>query len=91
MGHYTRSEDVALEYLGISAKGVDAFLYTCASRVVEADDGSAHLHGHIHDFADFQSHCLRQRAAEYGEVLSEYVYESAVDSAVAGHYAVAEI
>ncbi len=58
LGNYTGGKDVALEYFRISGKSVDAFLDTRAARVVEADYGSSHLHGHIHDFAYFQSHGL---------------------------------
>ena len=91
LGNYARGHDVALENLGITGKSVDTFLNTCAARVVETDYRSAHLHGHIHHFADFKCHSLRKTAAEYGEVLCEDINEATVDCAVAGHNAVAEI
>ncbi len=60
LGNYTGSEDIALENLGIAGQCVDAFLDTGATRVVKTDYGSSHLHGHIHDFADFQCHGLAE-------------------------------
>ena len=90
LGNDARGKDVALENLGVAGQGVDALLDAGAARVVEADDGSAHLHGHVHNLADFQGHGLGQRAAEDGEVLGEDVDETAFDCAVTGDDAVAE-
>ena len=60
LGNHAGGHDVALEDFGIAGQCVDAFLDACAARVVEADYGSAHLHGHVHDLADFQGHCFGQ-------------------------------
>ena len=57
--NHAGGHDVTLENFGITGKGVDAFLNTCAARVVESDYGCAHLHGHIHYLAYLQSHCFR--------------------------------
>ncbi len=51
--HYARCEDVALEYLRIAGKAVDTLLYAGAARVVDADEGCAVLHCHIHHLAYF--------------------------------------
>ncbi len=56
LGNNTRSHNVALEDFGIAGQCVDAFLDTCAAGVVQTYYGGTHLHGHIHDFADFQGH-----------------------------------
>ncbi len=84
-------KDVALENLSVACQGVDAFLNTCATRVVEADHRGSHLHGHIHDLAYFLCHGLAQRAAEHGEILCEDIDETSVDCSVTGHDAIAEI
>ena len=90
LGNHTRSHDVTLENLGITGQGVDTLLDTGTTRVVEADTGRTHLHGHIHDLADFQGHRLGQRTAEYGKVLSEYINKAAFDRTVTGYDAVAQ-
>ena len=50
--HNAAGEDVALENLCITGKGVDTLLDTCSAGVVEADHGSADLHSLIHNLAD---------------------------------------
>ena len=58
LGDNARCHDVALENFSITCQSVDAFLDTCATRVVKTDYGCAHLHGHIHNLANLQGHCL---------------------------------
>ena len=58
LGDYTRGQDVALEDLGVASQGVDTFLNTCTTRVIDTDHGSTHLHGHIHHLADLLAHGL---------------------------------
>lgn len=41
--------------------------------------------------AYLQRHGLRQRTAEYGEILGKHIHQTAVDRAVAGNHTVAEI
>ena len=91
LGHDAAGEDVALEDLGVAGEGVDAFLDACSARVVKSDDRCADLHGLVHDFANLEGHGLAERAAEDGEVLGKDVHLAAVDGAVAGHDAVAEV
>ncbi len=91
LGDHAGCHDVALEDFSVTCQCVDTFLDACAAGVVETDDGSTHLHGHVHYFAYFQGHGFRQGAAEHGEVLCEYINQATVDSAVAGHHAVARV
>ncbi|CDE07508.1 predicted acetyl-CoA carboxylase [Prevotella sp. CAG:485] len=88
--NYARCQNVALENLGVACQSVDAFLNTSAARVVQTDYRSAHGHGQIHYLADFLCHGFRQRAAEYGEVLCENIYQTAFNCAVAGYYTIAK-
>ena len=53
--------------------------------------GAPDLHREIHDLADLLGVRLRQRAAEDREVLAEHEHEAAVDGAVAGDHAVAQV
>ena len=89
--HHAGGHDVTLEYLGESAQSIDAFLDTCAARVVQAYARCAHFHGLVHDLADFFSHRFRQRTAVHGEVLCEDINQTAVYRAAAGHHAVSQV
>src|SRR5690606_32310318 len=59
--------------------------------VVQPDDRRAVLQREVHDLHDLLGVRLRERAAEYREVLAEHVDEPAVDRAPAGDDAVAQI
>ena len=83
LGHHTAGHDVALEHVGVTAQSGDTFLNSGTARIVQADHGSAHLHGLVHDLADFFCVCLGQRAAQHGEVLAVHKDQSAIDHAVA--------
>ena len=85
-----RSLDVALEDVGKSCQTVDAFLYTCATGVVESDDGGAHLEGEILHLADFLGHGFGEATAVDGEVLCIDIGEAAVDGGASADDAVAE-
>ena len=87
--HHARRQRVAKEDVGVAAERDDAFLDARAARVVQADDGRAHLHGQVHDLHDLRGVGLRQRPAEDGEVLRERVGQPAVDPSVAADDAVA--
>ena len=52
------SQDITLEDFCITGQGVDTFLDTCATRVVQTDNGSTHLHGLIHYFTDLHGQCF---------------------------------
>src|SRR5271157_255186 len=85
-GQHITQEDV-----GVSRQRHYAFLNARAAGIVQSDNGSANTHRGVHDLHDFGSVGLRQRAAEYGEVLGEDEHQAAFDAAVAGDEAVAEI
>ena len=87
----TRSVDVALEDLSVTGEGAGTLLDTGTARVADADDGSANFHGLVHHLADLQRHGLTQGATEHGEVLGVDVDDAAVDGAVTGDDAVAEV
>ncbi len=83
-------ENVAQEDVGVTGERHHAFLNARAAGVVEADDGSADAHGHVHHLDDLGGVGFGERAAEDGEVLSEDEDETAFDASVAGDEAVAE-
>ncbi len=85
-GHGVAQEDV-----GIATEGDHALLDARAAAVIEADDRGPDLHGQVHDLADLLGMRLRERAAEDGEILAEDEDEPAVDLAVAGDHAIAEV
>ena len=87
--HDAGGERVAQEDVGVAGEGGDALLDARAARVVEADDGRAHLHREVHDLADLLGVRLGEAAAEDREVLGEDAHEPAVDAAEAGDDAVA--
>jgi hypothetical protein len=64
-------------------------LNASAAGIIEADDGSAHLHGEIHDLADLERVGLGKTSAEYREVLSENENQAAIDPTKARDDAVA--
>ena len=91
LGNDTRSEDVALEDFGITAQSIYTFLNTRTAGVVKADDGSSHLHCHIHNLADFLRHSFGKRACRNGEVLCKNINKATIDCTVTGNNAVAKI
>ena len=58
---------------------------TCTARIIETDNRRPHLHGLVHDLADFLGMGLRQRAAKHREVLAVNEDQAPVDHAVPGH------
>lgn len=90
MGDDTGGEGVAQEDVGVSGEADDAFLDAGAAGVVDADDGGAVAHGHVHDFDDFFGVDAAEAAAEDGEVLAEDVDEAVVDGSPTGDDTVAQ-
>ena len=90
MRNHAGGEDVALEDFGIAGQAVDTLLDTGTARIVEADDGSTHLHGLVKHFADLVGDGFGQGASGNGEVLRIDEDETSVYSAVAGDHAVGE-
>ena len=84
-------ERVAQENVGVAGQRHYAFLNAGAARVVQADDGSAHLCGEVHDLDDLGGVGFGERAAENGEILGEDEDQPALDAAVAGDEAVAVV
>ena len=82
-------QGVAQEDVGVAGERDDALLDARAAGVVEADDGRADAHRHVHDLDDLRGVGFGERAAEDGEVLGEDEDHAAVDAAVAGDEAVA--
>ena len=87
--HDARGLDVAPEDLGVAGERDDALLDPRPAGVVDPDDGTADLHGHVHHLADLLREHLAQRAAEDGEVLREDAHRPAEHGAVARHDRVA--
>lgn len=92
LGDDAGGERVAQEDVGVAAEADDPFLDACAAGVVDADDGRAVAHRHVHDFDDFFGVDAAEAAAKDGEILAEDVDETAVygspsrDDAVAGNF-----
>ena len=89
--HDAGGQRVAQEDVGVAAERDDAFLDARAARIVQADDRRADAHREIHDLADLLGVRLGQRSAENREVLAEHENEPAVDRAVTGDDAVAQV
>ena len=84
-------QDVALENLGETGQGTNAFLDAGAARVVQGDHRSAYQHGLIHDLADLQGKRFRKATAEYGEVLRSDIHHAAIHRTATGYHAVAVV
>src|SRR5262249_10104938 len=80
---------IALEHLAIAAERRDTFLNACAPGIEEPNDRRPVPECHILHLDDLLCLCLRQRAAENGEIFREHVGHAAVDGAPAGNDAVA--
>ena len=89
LGHHTRGFNVALEDVGKTGQCIDAFLDARATRVVESDAGSTHLHGQILHFADLLGHRFGERTPVDGEILGVEIDQAPVDGGTAAHHAVA--
>ena len=50
-----------LEHICVSSQAGDPFLDARAPRIVQSDDRSAILHGHVHDLANFFVHGVSLR------------------------------
>ena len=55
--NHTACLNVALENLTKAGQSINAFLNACTTRIVQTDTRATLLHRHVHDFADFFSHC----------------------------------
>src|SRR5206468_13080767 len=75
----------AQEDVGVTGERDDPLLDPGASGVVQPDDRRAGLHREIHDLADLAGVRFGQRAAEYGEVLSEDEHRPSMNAARSGH------
>ncbi len=86
---HSGSQRVAKKDVGITAERSNAFLDPRAAGIVQADDRRAHLHGEVHDLADFLCVGFAEGTAEDREVLGKDIDQAAVDAAVSGNDAVA--
>ena len=91
LGHNPAGPDIAVENLAVGGQGVHPFLDAGTARVVQADDGRAHLDRQVHDLAYFLRMSLTQRAADHRKILAEHKHFTAVDASVACHHAVAGV
>ena len=89
--HDPGRQRVAQEDVGVAAERHDAFLDSRAARIIQADDRRADLDREVHHLADLLGVRFRQRSAENREVLAEDEHEPAVDRAVTGDDAVAQV
>lgn len=82
-------DGVIVEYFTESGQGIDPFLDPGTAGVVEANDRSTHLHGHILNLHDFFSVILAQGTSQNSEVLCKSKDQPAVYGTVSGNNAVA--
>ncbi len=82
---------IAKKDIGVTAERKHAFLNSRTAGIVEPDHRRSHLHGEIHDLADFPGIGFAERAAKNREVLSENIDQTAVDAAVSAHDSIAGI
>ncbi len=68
-------------------EGVNPFLNSCPTGVVEAYKGNAGAHRQIHDLAYLLRVHLSQGAPHRGEILGKGAHLPAVNQPVSGHYA----
>ena len=80
-----------MKYGTIAGETVHAFLDARAAGVYQPHHRRAGGHGQVHHLAHLLRHRLRQRAAEYGEVLRIDEHQPSVDLAVAGNHGIAEV
>ena len=90
LGNHAGSQRVAQEDVGVAAQADHTLLDASAARIVQADDRRTRLEGEVHDLDDLFGVRLRQRTAEDGEILAEYVDGPAVNRAVAGDHAITQ-
>ena len=74
------------EDLAIAAQSVNSFLDTSTAGIIQANARSTHFESKALYFNDFVSMHFAEGAAFNGEVLSEYINQTAVNSAVTGGY-----
>ncbi len=80
--HHARGQDIALKHISVAAQRSHPLLDAGASGVIQADNGCAHFHCMIHDFADLFSMRFGKRAAKYGEILAEDKHHAPIDRAI---------
>ena len=78
-----RGQRVAQENICVRAQADHAFLDTCPTRVIQANDWSAILHSQVHNLANFLGVCLGKRTTKDCEILRKDVNQAAVDLTIA--------
>ena len=87
-GMTPEAAELRIKDIGVAVEGVDAFLDAGAAAIDEADHRHLHLHGQVHDPADFPGVHLAEGAAAGGEVLGVGADGAPVYRAEAGDHAV---
>ena len=82
---------IAAEDFGVTAQAAHALLNARAAGIDQADDGHAVAQRQIHHAANLVALHFAERAAVDREVLRVHVHRAAVDLAVAGDHAFAQI
>jgi hypothetical protein len=72
----------------ITRKAVDPFLYACAARIVDEDEGRSHLERLFHHLGNLVAVNLTGGAATHREVLACKMYQSTIDVGGASHHAI---
>ncbi len=78
---------IAEEYAAISMQGINPFLNSCPTGVIEAYKGDPGAHSQIHNLAYLLRVHLSQRAAHRGKILGKGAHLAAVNRPVSGHHA----
>ena len=85
--NYAGSNGVLEEDFTIASQSVDSFLDTSTAGIVQANQRSTHFQCQALYFNDFSSMHFAEGATFNGEVLCEYINQTAIDGAVTGGYA----
>jgi len=81
---------VTPENLGVTAQGLYALLDARATRIIEADQGSAIFHREIHELADLGRVGARERSTKNRKILGKNIHDAAIDFAKARDHAIAQ-
>ena len=84
LGDNAGSCRVAEEDAAIAGQSVNGLLDAGTAGIVDADAGSPHLHGQIHDLPNLVGMLLTKGAALYGEVLGKGIDQTPIHRTVAG-------
>ena len=85
--NYTGSNSVFKEDLAVTSKSINSLLDTSAAGIVHANEWSTHFQCQTLYFYDFSCMHFAKGTTFNGEILSEYINQTAINSTITGGYA----